>query len=76
MNAERFRLKSLALACVRRFFAEIDDGGDAKFFQFVKIGKMGLRAAKKRIGNFSGVGNARKRDFLSDCGRERKRNRG
>jgi hypothetical protein len=64
VNAEGFCLEALLIARVGKFTAQIDDGGDAEFFEFGKTGKMRLRAAKKMIGNFSGVGNARERDFL------------
>jgi hypothetical protein len=66
------RLHTFLVARIRRFTAQIDDGGDAEFLKFDEIGKMRLCAAKKRLRNFSGVGNARQSDF---CG-ERRRGRG
>jgi transposase len=56
----------LFVPCVRRFAAQVDNGGDAEFLEFGEIRRMRLRAAKKLIGNFSGVVNARNGDFFSE----------
>jgi hypothetical protein len=76
VNAERFRLDTLAIAEARKFGAQINDGGDAKFCEFGKIGKMRLGAAKKRIGDLAGVGNSGYGDFLSGERSGRREGRG
>lgn len=46
MNAQRFSLLLLAIAKMARLGAQINDDGDADFFQFSKIGNTRLGAAK------------------------------
>jgi len=64
LNAERFGPGAFLLARVCEFAPQIHNDGDAELFQFRKICKMRLSAAKKMIGNFSDVGNTRKRDLF------------
>ena len=66
MNAVRFRILALTFAKLRRFTTKIDDGGDAELLKFVKTFNVRLRAAKKRIGNLTGVGNAKNWKFFRD----------
>jgi len=74
-QAEGFGAKTLVFAGLRRFVAEVDDGGDAESFELRERGKRGLRAAKKLIGDFSGVVNALERDFLGERGQRRHKRR-
>lgn len=76
VNAERMRLRPFPLTGAGRFTAQIDDGGDAEFLEFSEIGKMRLRATKKRVRNFSSVRNSRKRDFRGEGRRGRGRRGG
>lgn len=66
MNAEGFGTRTFLSASVRRFAAQINDGGDAEFFELVESGKTRLRAAKELIGNFSSVVNTGKRHFFCE----------
>lgn len=72
MHSERFGAKTFLLAQRGRFAAQVNDRGNAKFFQFAEIGKMRLGATKKGIGNLSSVGNAVEKEFFSDGRRRRK----
>lgn len=66
MQAEGFCAKALAFAGLRRFGADVDDGGDAESLELRKRGKRGLGAAKKLIGDLSGIVNAIEGDFLGE----------
>ena len=66
MNPKRFGLDAFLFAQVSEFASQVDDGGNSQSFQFRQIREMRLSAAKKTIGDFSGVGNPGKRDFFGE----------
>lgn len=76
VNAERIGARTFQISSVGSFTAQVDDGGDAEFFEFGEIGKVRLRAAKKRIRNFSGVRNSANGDFCDERGRGSRGRRG
>lgn len=58
MHAERLGTRAFRLSGARGTGTQIDDCGDAEFFQLCESVQTGLRATKKLLGNFSRVRNA------------------
>ena len=67
-HAERFGGFALPYDFVETFAAQIDDGGDAQFFQFNKAVFLGLCAAVENFGDFAGVVDSGDVQFLSVSG--------
>lgn len=54
-NSQGFRLLALTIAELRIFAAQINDGGDAEFFQLLQAVGVGLRTAIKIAGDATTV---------------------
>src|SRR3974390_602472 len=67
-HSKFFRLLSLVLAVVSEFAAQIDDGGDAAFFQFFQSLFVRLRAAIEMMVQFSGILDALDVNFSGEGG--------
>ncbi len=67
-HAEGFGGFALPSDFVETFAAQIDDGGDAQFFQFRKSSFFGLRTAVENFGDFAGVVDSGDVQFLSVSG--------
>ena len=67
-HAERFCGLAFPFDFVATFAAQIDDGGDAQFFQLNKAVFLGLCAAVEGFGDFSRVVNSGEVEFLSVSG--------
>lgn len=68
-NAGGFGLLAFPFYFVRIFAAKIDDGSDAEFFELRDAFGARLGAAKKRVVDFSGVGETGKLQFFSERNR-------
>ncbi len=67
-QAKRFGVLALPFDFFAVLGAQIDDGGDAQYFQLREAHFSGLCAAIQSIGDFPGIRNSGDVQFLSECG--------
>src|SRR5256885_4468520 len=65
-HAGGFGLLAFPFDFIRVFAAKVDDGGDAEFLELFEAFGARLGSAKKRIVDFSGVGDAGKLEFFAE----------
>ncbi len=75
-HAQRFDVLALPKQLFAIFAAQIDDGGDAQYFELRETDFPGLRAAVEEIRDFSSVGNSGDAHFLSVSSLRKGRSRG
>src|SRR5229473_458892 len=75
-HAQRFGVLALPKDFFAIFAAQIDDGGDAQYFELRETDFPGLRAAVEEIRDFSSVGNSGDAHFLSVSSLRKGRSRG